>query len=43
MTQAQPPAQPVTLYTLGRLALADKPFARPKPLLLLAYLALDGL
>lgn len=42
MTQANPPAQTVTLYTLGRLALADSPFARPKPLLLLAYLALEG-
>lgn len=42
MTQAQLPAQTVTLHTLGRLALADSPFARPKPLLLLAYLALEG-
>lgn len=42
MTQAQPPTQTVSLCTLGRLALPENPFARPKPLLLLAYLALEG-
>ncbi len=43
MTQTLTPTQTgVSLCTLGQLALPDTPFARPKPLLLLAYLALEG-
>lgn len=37
-----PPQAEVTLRTLGGLELPGSPFARPKPLLLLAYLALEG-
>lgn len=33
---------PVSLRTLGRLELSGSEFARPKPLLLLAYLAIEG-
>jgi predicted ATPase/Tfp pilus assembly protein PilF len=34
--------QPIFLHTLGGLKLEPTPFTRPKPLLLLAYLALEG-
>jgi predicted ATPase len=34
--------QPTFLHTLGGLKLEPTPFTRPKPLLLLAYLALEG-
>lgn len=37
-----PPQAEATLRTLGGLELADVPFTRPKPLLLLAYLTLEG-
>jgi predicted ATPase len=35
-------AEPVRLRTLGGLALAGAPLSRPKPLLVLAYVALEG-
>lgn len=37
-----PTYEEVSLHTLGKLALSEGTFARPKPLLLLAYLALEG-
>ncbi len=37
-----PTYEEVSLQTLGKLALSEGTFARPKPLLLLAYLALEG-
>lgn len=43
MTRTLTPIQrAVSLRTLGQLELPERPFSRPKPLLLLAYLALEG-